>query len=309
MYIERKDINPKRPQPQKTALENKPVPQKRHRVPTIDPSPRTDALSSSGQSANIYKFRSLSIEAKSRFPYDGFGMNKDQQLLLELQQRKTISREDLFALVRKHYGDVSRSYGYRIVSQLKKKGSLFQLDRITYATERKRRFAYSLSDKDIEPIIEGYGDYVLFDTNVFNPWLNHLLGSVTTFIEMDRDFMVLAANDLKKKGYHPNLSNPNKAEFQKYFDERMIVIRPCVKTLVGKDHRISLERLLVELFANKLLRSLYSKSELGAMTNEIFKTHDVNLAKAIHIAKRKKIEDAFRAFLFTVVEKRYLYHD
>lgn len=236
-------------------------------------------------------------------------MSKDQTLLLELQKRKIISREDLFALIQKHYGEVSRSYTYQIISYLKEKGSLFQLDRVTYATERKREFAYSLLDTGIEPIVEGYGDYALWDTNVFNPWLNHLLGSVITFIEMDRDLMAFAVNDLKKKGYHHILINPSKAEFIKYFDDRLIVIKPGAKALVEKDHRISLERLLVELFANKLLNSLYGKSELEEMANEVFKSYHVDLAKCFHIAKRKKIEDAFRAFLFNAVEKGYLYHD
>ena len=251
----------------------------------------------------------MSIDTKLRFPYDGLAMCKDQTLLLELQKSKTISREELFALIRKHYGEVSRSYAYQIISYLKEKGSLFQLDRTTYATKRKRGFAYLPSDQGIESIIAGYGDYVIWDTNIFNPWLNHLLGSVITFVEVDRDLMGLVMNDLKKKGYHYVLLNPNKREFDKYFAERMVVIRPCTKALVEKDHRISLERLLVELFANKLLDCLYERSELERMVNEAFKSYHVDLAKCFHVAKRKKIEDAFQAFLFATVEKGYLYHD
>ena len=236
-------------------------------------------------------------------------MNIKKELIDEINNKETISREELLSLIERCYGGTSRSYFYRIVSELIEQGILTKLDSYTYSTKTGISFSYFISDRNIELAIKGYGDYTLWDTNIINKWVNHLLNSVITFVEVDKELMHLVAEDLKNAGYNHVLVNPSVNEFYKYFDRHTIVIKPLTKSLIEKNHYISIERLVVELYSNKITKSLYSDNELINMLNEIFKTYKVNLNKVYHIAKRKKIYDKFHSFLVKYIDGRYLYHD
>lgn len=236
-------------------------------------------------------------------------MDIKKALIHEIKQKRIISRDELFKLINKHYDDVSRSYFYQIVSGLINSGLLTKIDSETYSTEKKNVFSYLLSDENIEEIVKGYGTYSIWDTNIFNKWLNHLLNSVITFVEVDKELMYLVADDLKEARYNHVLVNPNVDEFFKYFDKQTIVIKPSVKVLIENNHRISLERLIIELYSNKIAKSLYSGNELANMLNEIFKTYNVNLNRLYHIAKRKKIYDEFYSYLSNNIDRRHIYHD
>ena len=134
-------------------------------------------------------------------------MNVKKSLIDEIKQKKILSRGELFNYICKHYGEVSRPYFYRIVSNLIDIGLLTRIDSETYVTEKKNVFSYSLEDKTIDIVIKDYGEYSIWDTNIFNKWLNHLLNGVITFIEVDKELMFLAASDLKEAGYNHVLGN------------------------------------------------------------------------------------------------------
>ena len=212
-------------------------------------------------------------------------------------------------MINNAYGGVSRSYFYQIISNLIDDQYLIRIDSNTYSTEAKQKFSYPRLDDRIDHILEGYGDYVIWDTNIINKWINHLLNSTITFVEVDKELMHLVANDLKGIGYGHILINPNKEEFYKYLDNQTIVIKPFVKSLVEKDHYISIERMIVELYSNKIINSLFSDGELIDMLNEIFKTYNIDLDKVYHIARRKKIYDGLCSYLKKNIEKRFIYHD
>ncbi len=236
-------------------------------------------------------------------------MDIKKELIDAIKNKEIVSRTELLNLIDKCYGGISRSYFYRIISELMKQGILTKLDSYTYSTKISVSFSYFLSDDNIESTIKGYSDYTLWDTNIINKWMNHLLNNVITFVEVDKDLMQFAAEDLKNAGYSYVLVNPSVTEFYKYFGRHTIVIKPLVKSLIEKDHHISIERLIVELYSNKIAKSLYSDNELISMLNEIFKTYNINLKKIYHIAKRKKIYDQFYSYLAKNIDRRYIYHD
>ena len=236
-------------------------------------------------------------------------MDIKKELTNAIKNKETISRDELYNLADKCYGGISKSYFYRIISELMKQGILTKLDSHTYSTKTGASFSYILTDENIDSIIKGYGDYTLWDTNIINKWMNHLLNNVITFVGVDKDLMFLVAEDLKNAGYSHVLVNPSVTEFYKYSGRYTIVIKPLVKSLIEKDHHISIERLIVELYSNKITKSLYSDNELTSMLNEIFKTYNVNLNKVYHIAKRKKIYDKFYSYLTKNIDRCYIYHD
>lgn len=236
-------------------------------------------------------------------------MKFTDELLLEIKKNDTISKDDLFGIFRNHYSSVNRPYGYRIISELIKENLLFKLDSSTYSVIKKKTFDYELLDKRIMKYVNGFGDFVIWDSNILNKWMNHLINSVITFVEVDRDLMGLVFDELKAKGYNHILLNPNRVEFYRYFDDQLVIVRPLTKSFIEPTHKISIERLIIQIYSDKLLSSLYGDEEMIDMLNEIFKTYPINLNKLYHYAKRKKIYTKFHNFIKNNINRRYLYHD
>lgn len=232
-----------------------------------------------------------------------------EELKENIRNKDIISSDELFELIYSFYGRISKSYIYSVVSKMIDNEIIYRLDSKTYTTIKKRDFHYQLVGEDITSIIDGYRDYSVWDSNILNKWINHLLNSVVTFIEVDKDMINFVFEELKSKSIPNVLLNPSKKEFDKYFNSHVIVVRPLMKSLMEKNHSISIERMIVNIYADKLLNQIISYGEKRDMLNEIFKTYHVNLNKLFYIAKKKKIYQEFNAFLFDNVEARYIYHD
>ena len=229
-------------------------------------------------------------------------MKLSNDLITEIKQYDFISKDDLLVVLRKHYSSVSRSYAYRIISSLLNEGYLYKIDSSSFVTNTKITFDYDLSLKDLSNHINTYGDYLIYDSNILNRWINHLLGAVITFIEVDKDLMSLVYDELKAKGYNHILLNPSINEFHKYFDNELIIIRPLTKAYIESNHKISIERVIIQLFSDKILSTLYGDNELNNTLNEIFKTYNVNFGKLYHFARRKKIYSKLHDYLHNNVD-------
>ena len=236
-------------------------------------------------------------------------MKFNEDLLLEIRKNETISKDRLLTILSKNYSKMNNSYAYRIISELIKNNHLYKLDSDTYTTKKKKIFSYEIDDKKLVRYVKGYGDYVIWDSNILNKWVNHLLHMFITFIEVDKDLMGIVFDDLKNHGYKNILLNPNLNEFHKYMDDILIIIRPLTKSFIEQDNKISIERLIVQLYSDRILNTLYGKSDLEYMLNEIFKTYQINLNKVYHYAKRKKIYHDFHEYLIDSVDRKYIYHD
>lgn len=261
------------------------------------------------QSVKYNKNSSLYIVDNQVVNYNGYTMTINENLIEEIKECDVISRENLFALIKKYNKEISRAYAYRIIASLLNDGYLFKVDSDTYLTEDKNMFSYHLNEKGIESVLKGYNGYFIWDTNIINKWTNHLYNNVITFIEVDKNIVSFVYLDLKKNGYNNILVNPNIKEFDKYYTDHMIIIKPTPKNIIEKNNYISIERLVVELYSNKIINKIYPNTEIKNIINEIFNTYKINLRKLFYIAKRKKIYNDFYSFLLNCVDRRYIYHD
>ena len=235
--------------------------------------------------------------------------SSNEELKERIRQKQLIGKDDLFALLKECYPSMSKPYAYRIIKGLVDEGVLFRLDSTTFSSSKRNIFTYDEPDKRLVDCITGYGDYSIWNTNIFNEWVNHLLGSVITFVEVDKEMVGLVYESIKDAGFNDVLLNPNKHEFDKYFVNRLIIVRATMKSLIEKNHRISIERLIVQLYSDKLVSPLFGDVEKKNIINGAFQSHSVDINKLFHIAKRKKIFPEFYSQLIRDVERGNLYHD
>lgn len=236
-------------------------------------------------------------------------MKINDKLVGDIKAHNILSKDELLSLINKYYSSVGVAYGYRIIASLLESKIVFKLDSNTYSTKEMAEFSYALTENKILKTVGGYGDFSVWDTNILNEWLNHLLNSVITFVEVDKDMVAFVYDALRREGFTNVLLNPNRIEFNKYFDNKMIIVRPIAKSLVERTHNISLERLIMNIYNDKLLTFFYSEDEKINILNEIFNKYQINMDKLFHIARRKKIYDEFLVFLTNNIGSRYLSHN
>ena len=93
--------------------------------------------------------------------------------------------------------------------------------------------------------------------------------------------------------------NPSVEELYKYKTDDSIIIMNSSKYSPKKDEYIMLEKIIVDLYSNKILKSFFEEAELKNIYETIFKVYQVDFQKVFSYAKRKKIYESFIEYLET----------
>ena len=142
-------------------------------------------------------------------------------------------------------------------------------------------------------------DYIIYNITFLNEWLNQLIGKNTIFIEADRKYMnsvydILLDNDCKNI-----LLNPSLEEIDKYLSSDLIIIKPLYtrSPINRKEKSFEIEKAIVDLFADDILRRFYSTSELPDIYRQIFKTYAIDEFSLNAYLSRRNLKDKFYEFL------------
>ncbi len=190
----------------------------------------------------------------------------------------------------------------RLLAHLIDAGKVIRIKRNLYETvkeNRRRDFNYILSEearKVKDSLITGYPliELQVWESRVLNLFLNHLLSHNLIFMDVENTMMDTVFDFLMQKEYHV-LFNPDSNTLYRYAKDNTVIVRRLisqspVNTLdTGK---ISLERLLVDIVADKLLNTLISRSELPEIYNECLSVYNLNTKKIIRYATRRNAQDA-----------------
>ena len=189
----------------------------------------------------------------------------------------------------------------RILTNLIDNQMIVRVKRNQYKTIKENilpDFDYELSDfaSEISRMIsEEYPlvEYEVWDLTVLNQFLNHLIGQNCIFIEVESDLVDTVFEMLLKKGYRVLLS-PTEEIFFRYSLDNVIVVRKLISqapnNLIGQK-KISLERLLVDIVADKLLQSMISYSEIPEIYHDCLSQYNISTKKMIRYASRRHAKE------------------
>ena len=135
-------------------------------------------------------------------------------------------------------------------------------------------------------------EYVIYEVNiVLNQFLNHLIISPTTIIEVPKLFMEHVFNSLKEYGFKNVLINPTKDELYRYKEVNTIIIRPLIsKAPINKlERKITIEKLTIDIICDPLLHCFYEGAEINNMVEDIFLHYKVKYDTLRNYAKRRHL--------------------
>ena len=135
-----------------------------------------------------------------------------------------------------------------------------------------------------------YIKFTIFETVLLNEFLNHLVAQNTIFIQLEKDTSVFVFRFLQEAGYMNVMYKPSKKNFNLYWASNCIIVTDMVSEAprsANHPHIITMEKMLVDIYCDKLIRSTYSVAEYASVVEQAMKTYRVERSKILRYARRR----------------------
>lgn len=143
-------------------------------------------------------------------------------------------------------------------------------------------------------------DFTVFETIQLNEFVNHQLAHNVVFVSVEGDLGDFVFNTIKETYPGKVLVNPTNDIFHQYWYDDMIVVIKLV-TEAPKDQGLPwatrLEKLLVDIIADPLVRGSISESEYHNIYTEAFHKYVIDESCLFRYARRRGAEKELLQFI------------
>lgn len=221
---------------------------------------------------------------------------------------KIFTRNDLFEALQKENPELNYNSFKWIISELIEKHLIYRIDYNSYSqsrdvTNRIYTPLYSENVRKLKQMIEEeypLADFCLFESYLLNEFLNHQIANNTIIVQMEKELGGFLFDFLLEEYEGRVLYKPDKESLQRYWNENCIIIVDRVSE-APKDkqnpHDMTIEKLLVDIFAEPVIRNLFSPSEYPDMVEIIMERYYVDDKKMLRYAKRRNAVEKVRKYL------------
>ena len=234
------------------------------------------------------------------------------RLLEEFKDKTSFTREELFQFYRYYEPELKEgTFGWRIYD-LKKRNILKPLKRGLYVISQKPKFKPDISTdlfKITKRLTKKFNEvkYCVWETVWLNEFLQHQTNKSTFIIEVEQGFEESFFYFLKDILHKEVFVNPDEKVIDFYIAEsnqpviikKLLTRAPLMKKVESKIefNTPSLEKILVDLFAEKRLFYYLQGGELMHIYENTLSKHNINFTKLFSYAKRREKEHDIRMFM------------
>lgn len=140
----------------------------------------------------------------------------------------------------------------------------------------------------------------VFEIRQLNEFVNHLYGQNVIFVSVADHAADFVFSDLQEAHVGKILLRPSADEFYRYQMDGTVVLLDMPTEAPGCSRsrwQCGIEKWLVDLFAEPLLKNMVSPSELPNVLNGGFEKYAVNESALFRYAKRRGVDSDIRAFI------------
>ncbi len=231
---------------------------------------------------------------------------KTDDIIKHFGYGNTFTSKKLFEFYRTHEADLNENtFRWRIYA-LKKEGLLSSVKRGVYVLDHRKKYHPELtrSTKMQYNIINNRFPYIemsVWQTSWLDNFMNHQIYNAFTIFEVDKDVVNSVYNVLKEKKYNVFM-NPTEKDVENYIlGENAIIIRSMVKEApvqeIGKFKVSKLEKILVDLFFDKILLTAYQGHEMKTIFKQVFNNYEINLTTLYRYARNRGIKDKIEKYI------------
>ena len=145
-----------------------------------------------------------------------------------------------------------------------------------------------------------YVTFTVFETVLMNDFLNHLIAQNTVFIQAERESSIYVFRFLQEKGYQNVMYKPGKKEFDLYWSIDEIIVTDIISEAplrTNEPHKIMLEKMLVDMVADKLISTTYSKAELPDVIEQAQSRYYLDKIRLLRYARRRNRGKEMKQYL------------
>ena len=218
--------------------------------------------------------------------------------LLKLSDKTTYCRDDLFHLFLNEKSDLSDSAFRWTLYNLLQEQKIFRVDYDTYITEKPQVLpiyrpyysdrAKALTKKMAEQFPEV--NFVIFESVLLNEFLNHQIAQNTIFVQIEKDVSSYIFDNLQEEYVGNVLYKPSKRDFDRYWTRNCVVVLDLISQAPlsrEKLHEITIEKILVDIVAEKSMAAIFSPSEIPFVYENAMKSYQVDTRKMNRYAGRR----------------------
>ncbi|MDN4167005.1 hypothetical protein QWY31_15950 [Cytophagales bacterium LB-30] len=236
----------------------------------------------------------------------------ENKLIEEFKGREYFTREDLFEFYRYFEPNLKEgTFGWRIYD-LKAKNIIRPLKRGLYVISYKPKYKPEISPKVIKlakRITDKFKDakHCIWETEWLNEFSQHQASKRIILIEIEKDLIESLYFELKDWSRNELYFNPDEKVIDFYIAEsnnpvviRKLVTRSPITRRTEKRVKFytpSLEKILVDLFAEEKLFYYLQGSELMNIYENAISNYAVNFTKLFSYAKRREREQDIKQFM------------
>ena len=133
-------------------------------------------------------------------------------------------------------------------------------------------------------------DYAVWETYALNEFLNHQLARNHIFVEVEKPLEESVFAALRKWTNHTVLLKPSGNDLYLYSGDLTIIVTTLTSEAPIVGHEIRIEKLLVDLYANKLVSQIISAGEIPNIFAVAFSRYNINRSALLRYARRRGLE-------------------
>ena len=231
-----------------------------------------------------------------------------EELFDRMDDTKIYSHKELMDELRALKTGLSESAYHWAISRLVSDGALTRLgyDSYSISSDMPRNIyvpAYSdTADGLIRLISEKYPyvQFTVFETVLLNEFLNHLIAQNTVFIQVEKESSIYVFRFLQEQGIQNVMYKPRKKEFDLYWSKDCVIVTDMISEApirADKPHHIMLEKMLVDISADKLIGTTFSKAELPDVYEQAQSRYLLDKVRMLRYARRRNRQDVLLEYL------------
>lgn len=219
-------------------------------------------------------------------------------IIEKLEFSRTYSHKELLELLKRIKPDLADTTYHWSISCLMRDGKIFRRGYDAYSLSqgeglREYQPFYSDETKNLINLIANrypHVSFTVFETVLMNDFLNHLIAQNSIFVQVEKESSIYVFRYLQDEGYDNVLYKPRQEDMKLYWSKGCIIVTEMVSEAplrVSEPHAITLEKMLVDMLAEKLILASYSKAEYPDVIEQAESRFLLDKKRMLRYAKRR----------------------
>ena len=231
-----------------------------------------------------------------------------EEIITHIDDKKTYCHKELINELKMLKTDLSENTYHWAISRMLREGSLIRIGYDAYSLpvdSLKLEYIPDYSDSAtalIRLISEKYPfvPFTVFETVLMNEFLNHLIAQNTVFVQVEKESSIYIFRFLQEQGVQNVMYKPGRKDFNLYWSRGCVVVTDMISEAplrADNPHSIMLEKMLVDMSADKLISGTFSKSEIPDIMEQAQNRYMLDRVRMLRYARRRNRQDELLKYL------------